>query len=435
MERKNDQKRQRRQRRRSLSYRMLWTTVISCIILGVTAILIGLGFYRHALDDQYIRHAFDIAVFAHQSATRGSADTVGLAEQVMAIYRGLTEEQRAGTGTEAYRSLFASVKTERGSAYHILINMLDTFIKSGEVDDVYVAMYDQETSALVYMVDPQESDKFMPGEWETVGADEIQKFLEWDGTGRLYHNSDTEKYWWLCTAGVPIRNESGEICAFLLVDLTTNAIREELVAFALRISLALLAVTALIAHFLLWYIRRNVVRPLNALAGAAASYVRDRKSGAAEADHFSVLNIHSGTEMENLSLTMADMERDLAEHEETVKRVTAEKERINTELNLATQIQEDALPHVFPAFPEREEFDLYASMVPAREVGGDFYDFFLIDSDHLAIVIADVSGKGVPAALFMMVAKAILKNNAMSGVSPAKILTTVNETICSGNHS
>ena len=194
MERKNDQKRQRRQRRRSLSYRMLWTTVISCIILGLTAILIGLGFYRHALDDQYIRHAFDIAVFAHQSATRGSADTVGLAEQVMAIYRGLTEEQRAGTGTEAYRSLFASVKTERGSAYHILINMLDTFIKSGEVDDVYVAMYDQETSALVYMADPQESNQFMPGEWETVGADEIQKFLEWDGTGRLYHNSDTEKY-------------------------------------------------------------------------------------------------------------------------------------------------------------------------------------------------------------------------------------------------
>lgn len=132
---------------------------------------------------------------------------------------------------------------------------------------------------------------------------------------------------------------------------------------------------------------------------------------------------------------MADMERDLAEHEETVKKAAADKERILTELNLATQIQEDALPHVFSPFPKRTEFSLYADMDPAREVGGDFYDFFLVDEDHLAIVIADVSGKGVPAALFMMVSKAILENNAMTGRSPGEILSSVNETICANNQS
>ena len=113
-------------------------------------------------------------------------------------------------------------------------------------------------------------------------------------------------------------------------------------------------------------------------------------------------------------------------------RVTAEKERIGTELALATRIQADMLPNIFPAFPDRTDFDIYATMDPAKEVGGDFYDFFLIDDDHLCMVMADVSGKGVPAALFMMASKIILRNNAMMGKSPAKILGPTNA-ICSNN--
>ena len=91
------------------------------------------------------------------------------------------------------------------------------------------------------------------------------------------------------------------------------------------------------------------------------------------------------------------------------------------------------LPHIFPPFPERSEFDIYAKMEPAREVGGDFYDFFLIDSDHLCLVIADVSGKGIPAALFMMISKTILQSVAMLGHSPSGILQKTNEALCSNN--
>ena len=101
--------------------------------------------------------------------------------------------------------------------------------------------------------------------------------------------------------------------------------------------------------------------------------------------------------------------------------------------SMATRIQTAMLPHVFPPFPERCEFDIYASMDPAKEVGGDFYDFFLIDNDHLGIVMADVSGKGIPAALFMMASKIILQSCAMLGGSPADILTKTNEAICSNN--
>ncbi len=104
-----------------------------------------------------------------------------------------------------------------------------------------------------------------------------------------------------------------------------------------------------------------------------------------------------------------------------------------TELQTATQIQEAMLPDVFPAFPDRADFDIFASMDPAREVGGDFYDFFLVDDDHLCMVMADVSGKGVPAALFMMASKIILANNAKMGKSPARILADTNASICANN--
>jgi serine phosphatase RsbU (regulator of sigma subunit) len=115
--------------------------------------------------------------------------------------------------------------------------------------------------------------------------------------------------------------------------------------------------------------------------------------------------------------------------------VTADKERIAAELNVATQIQSGMLPTIFPAFPERDEFDIYAAMLPAKEVGGDFYDFFLINDKTLGIVIADVSGKGVPAALFMVIAKTLLKNNAQYGKSPSEVFESVNNLLCDNNEA
>ena len=110
-----------------------------------------------------------------------------------------------------------------------------------------------------------------------------------------------------------------------------------------------------------------------------------------------------------------------------------ESSRLETELNMASNIQSHMLPSIYPAFPERPEFDIYASMDPAKEVGGDFYDFFLIDDNHLGLVMADVSGKGVPAALFMMASKIIIANNAKIGKDAAQVLTDANNAICANN--
>jgi serine phosphatase RsbU (regulator of sigma subunit) len=111
----------------------------------------------------------------------------------------------------------------------------------------------------------------------------------------------------------------------------------------------------------------------------------------------------------------------------------AERAQLENELEMAAQIQVSMLPSAFPAFPERGEFDVFAHMDPARNIGGDFFDFFLIDDDHLGLVIADVSGKGIPAALFMMVSKILIKNSALAGMSPARTLETVNRQICENN--
>ena len=138
-------------------------------------------------------------------------------------------------------------------------------------------------------------------------------------------------------------------------------------------------------------------------------------------------------EIGQLSDDVRDLAVEMDQYLESIRTITAEKERIGSELALATRIQADMLPNRFPAFPDRPEIDVFASMTPAKEVGGDFYNFFLIDDDHLCLMIADVSGKGVPAALFMMASMIVLSNNAMSGKSPAQIFTDTNNGICSNN--
>ena len=134
-----------------------------------------------------------------------------------------------------------------------------------------------------------------------------------------------------------------------------------------------------------------------------------------------------------LAESFATISHKTIQYVDQVRRVTAEKERIGTELQMANQIQNSMLPHVFPPFPDRPELDIYASMDPAKEVGGDFYDFFMIDDDHLCLVMADVSGKSVPAALFMMISKVILQSCAMLGQSVSEILNKTNEALCTNN--
>ncbi|MDR2693975.1 MAG: SpoIIE family protein phosphatase [Chitinispirillales bacterium] len=203
-----------------------------------------------------------------------------------------------------------------------------------------------------------------------------------------------------------------------------NAIMSVLIAFVVGFALVVAAVIYL-ARMLSAKISRPIVTLEGGLARIAGGELDTR------------IALKTGDEIEQLGDSVNAMARELKKYISNLQRVTADKERISAELGVATKIQESMLPRVFPPFPGRPEFDIYASMEPAKEVGGDFYDFFFVEDNTLAVIVADVSGKGVPAALFMVVAKTLIKNNAQCGWkcagSPKEVFEKVNGILCDGN--
>ncbi len=197
--------------------------------------------------------------------------------------------------------------------------------------------------------------------------------------------------------------------------------KSRLTLTVLVLSLALLTAAAAVV------LGKKIVKPLNSITRRIAELKEGNLEFKMEPGD------RTGDEIELLAESFASLSHKTVEYIDQVRSVTAEKERVATELHMANQIQESMLPGIFPPFPDRKEFDIYATMQPAKEVGGDFYDFFLIDDDHLCLVMADVSGKGIPAALFMMASKIIIQSCAMLGKSAAEILKKTNEAICSNN--
>jgi len=176
-------------------------------------------------------------------------------------------------------------------------------------------------------------------------------------------------------------------------------------------------------------VSKRIVKPLEAITRRVSSL------GGDDLQFFVEKEFRTGDEIEVLAESFANLSAKTLQYVAEVKRVTAEKERIGAELQMATEIQASQLPRLFPPFPTRTEFDIFASMDPAKEVGGDFYDFYLVDDDHIALVMADVSGKGVPAALFMMVSRVLIKSRLQSGETPSEALKNVNNQLCEGNNA
>ena len=173
----------------------------------------------------------------------------------------------------------------------------------------------------------------------------------------------------------------------------------------------------------------RITDPLNTITRRVASLgVRNRQ--------FKMEDVYrTGDEIEVLAESFAKQSARTTLYIDQIRRVTAEKERIKAELDMASRIQGSQLPRLFPPFPDRKEFALFASMTPAKEVGGDFYDFFMIDHDHMGFVMADVSGKGVPAALLMMVSRVLIKSGLQNGKGPAETLASVNNQLCESNEA
>lgn len=201
----------------------------------------------------------------------------------------------------------------------------------------------------------------------------------------------------------------------------------EEISQAKRMILILLFVVVILSISSALVLSKRIVKPLNTMTRTMETLSVTREQFRMEDTY------RTGDEIEVLAEKFASLSARTIHYVGQVKKVTAEKERIKSELGMATAIQVSQLPHLFPAFPDRKEFDIYASMTPAKEVGGDFYDFFLVDDDHIGLVMADVSGKGVPAALFMMVSKILIRNRVQNGEGPGEALRNVNNQLMEGN--
>ena len=214
-------------------------------------------------------------------------------------------------------------------------------------------------------------------------------------------------------------------------EISAEAIRDtqDRIGMSRKTLLALLLLIFIAGSIAALTLAKRIVKPLNTIT--------ERISGLQGKDlQFRMEDVYrTGDEIEVLAESFADLSSKTVKYIDEVKRITAEKERIGAELGMATAIQASQLPHLFPAFPDRPEFDIYASMTPAKEVGGDFYDFFLIDNDHIGLVMSDVAGKGVPAALFMMIARILIRNRIQSGESPKEALRNVNNQLLESNEA
>lgn len=259
-------------------------------------------------------------------------------------------------------------------------------------------------------------DKLLSGE-------PVEPIVQWD-----------EGFGWLMTAMTPVLHEDGTMAGYVMADISMNDVMNTQRAFLITLVVLLALLTVGFIILFLVILRRKVIQPIDQLTKATEDFIQNNEEElAAGTAAVNVPDIRTGDEVELLADSFRRMEEDMISYIRSFMQITAEKERIGAELNVATQIQADMLPRIFPAFPERKEFDIYATMNPAKEVGGDFYDFFLVDDDHLAVVIADVSGKGVPAALFMVIAKTLIKNHAQNKEEPGDVFTHTNEQLCEGN--
>ena len=345
--------------------------------------------------------------------------------------------------TADVRSIISDSGNHSG-AYIRTVTLLNTLKQDGDV--TFLSLVVPNENSVTFYVDAMvEAMGDDPAEQIPYGTDilytdaardneDLQNYeLMWE----LYsHGKGTDtpfitdnSYGYNYTSVSPILDEDGNAIAAIQYILDMQEVRGHLNSF-LRTMLSLSFSSVAIAMLVyVLFVRRVVTIPIGKLA-AFTKGITD--SGRFENQR---IEIKTNDEIEDLGKSFNYMLIKLEDYIANLQVVTAEKERIGAELDVAKKIQADMLPSIFPPFPLYYEFDIYASMQPAKEVGGDFYDFFLVNENTLGVVVADVSGKGVPAALFMVVAKTLIQNTAISGKCPEDVFRIVNKMLCDNNDS
>ncbi len=389
--------------RLSLSRKIAIVVLLFALALSAVQIILSYTHYRQEMYADYEKFATDIAAVA---ASQINPDLID----------GWLE------------------KGEPDAEYEKSYKILSQIRENGGIEYLYVVK--PEPTEVYYVLDTDPSDGAIPlgyhePYYSGAFAENAEKMARGEKIAPIISN---EEFGWLMSVYYPMRTSDGRPAGYVGVDILMTDVMNDLSGFAMKMVWLMLGLTAVFVASMILVSSKTISNPIRKLSSAAKLLVEEEeKHETRNTAIFKKLTIRSHDEIGELYESLTQMEKDINTYIRELVTMTSENERISAELSLANGIQTGMIPHIFPAFPERDEFTVYASMNPAKEVGGDFYDFFLVDDDHLALVMADVSGKGIPAALFMMASKIILQSNAMYGSSPAEILTQTNAAICGNN--
>lgn len=403
--------------------------MILAVMICVVCTTIGYNQYKKYIYNNYNSTAYQIAETFYQM----------FPEEELYYYVQMAKDYKKGIVGRQSLNLLA--QTPR---YREVMSYLKILRKNMELNDIFLVYVDmdelkgyeegkKEWYPLTYIFDSyhQEDLMYSFGDMGGINPDFLSETIQVMETGERsdsYFISQSQ-YGFNTSAIYPIV-KNGETIGVIGVEVPMLTLEKALDAYTGASVISIVLVTVILLALYLSYLYKTLIKPIHIIAGEAAAFVKEDNKISER-----LKTVRTGDEVELLSKSILKMEIDINEYMENLTRVTAEKERIGAELNVATQIQGDMLPNIFPAFPEHKEFDIFASMTPAKEVGGDFYDFFMVDDNHVATVMADVSGKGVPAALFMVIAKTLIKNHALNKEGLSTLFYNVNNQLCENNEA
>ena len=395
-------------KRGTIALKSIIGIVLLLIVFSYVVITIGYNVFTEVLLDQYADGAFRTANIAATYVDSKKIEVYASSHGTTAAYKSTLDKLTSACNSSGATFIYV-ILPDTDDYAHI------TFLFSTMNENSHYTLYDfgyvRETTNDDYKTKYR---RLYEGESEEELVIRDKGYIETDPH---------------ITAMIPLKSAEGITKAILCVQMQMENLTEGRRTYVRSVIITLMIAAVLVIIGLELYFQLVLLNPIRRITEEASRFAEENVSAETKLTD----TIKNRDEIGILAESIDQMEDQIHNYVENLTKATAERERISTELNLATRIQDDMLPGTFPAFPNRKEFDIYASMDPAREVGGDFYDYFLVDDDHLCLFIADVSGKGVPAALFMMASMIILANNARIGKSPAEVLRATNESISSRN--
>lgn len=403
-------------KRKKLSRKMTAICGIFVLVLSMTLGMLGVYTYYKNVRERYEQYAETI---------------IRIADSYIYI-EDMEQCIETGNKTEDYmwtQMHLDNIKSRSDVEYLYVIRPLQT----GEVDNAMyiwsaVAHEEQETYQEISSLGD------LSGEGFSSGMAERFMVAMAEGDEVTYYSNNTAEFGHMLTGMYPLRNWDGRAIALICVDISMNQIYQDIYRYILFVLCGTFLVGAVFLLVLLGLVNKSVVTPVIRMSQSTEDFVQQSNH---ETDPsrlvFKDPMVFTGDEIQLLCENLNEMTSKLVIYMGNLQEAAADRERISAELNVAAGIKSSMLPNVFPAFPERTEFDICAKLWTAGEMSGDFYDFFLIDQNHLAVVIGNVNGSGIPAALLIVITQTLIKNYTKLGFTPEKVFTEANNQLSESN--